>query len=332
MNSLPLSRSLSADDITIAITVYDRRNYISQAIQSALEQTIPVKVIVVEDCGPDTGLKSFVQNKFGGRIQYFRNAQRRGLFDNWNACLELCTTPFLSILHDDDFLHPEFIAAMKELIGHVPNCGLYFGRANIVDENEKIIAPTFPPMDQAWRKVTLLDFTKLNLLMPGQLIRKTAATSLGGFRPTSLYCGDYEMWCKLTAEFGAAQTAQTVCSIRHHSDWGRGTSRVERSGKIRGLTFVQQKRIAAMLKAAGKRWEFDRKQLLSESPISSTFLIQNAALFSPRMLKYNYRLLLDSKPPNWRYALFRKMAGAFGRRFLKLISACYRILARIAFH
>ena len=39
--------SLASDQITIAVTVYDRRRYIEQAISSALNQTVPVKVIVV---------------------------------------------------------------------------------------------------------------------------------------------------------------------------------------------------------------------------------------------------------------------------------------------
>src|SRR5579859_4880937 len=79
---------LSDADITIAITVYDRREFIQQAVLSALNQTQPVKVIVVEDCGPDAGLQDFVLERFGSRITYHRNPRRRGLFDNWNACIE----------------------------------------------------------------------------------------------------------------------------------------------------------------------------------------------------------------------------------------------------
>src|SRR6266545_4186650 len=106
---------ITADQITIAITVYDRRQYLAQAITSALDQTVPVRVIVVEDCGPDPTLESFVKQHFGSRVRYFRNPRRRGLFDNWNACVELCRTAWLSILHDDDFLAPCFVESMLEL-------------------------------------------------------------------------------------------------------------------------------------------------------------------------------------------------------------------------
>jgi glycosyltransferase involved in cell wall biosynthesis len=332
MNPPTSGKALSVENVTVAVTVYDRRDYIFQAIQSALDQTIRINVIVVEDSGPDTGLKSLVQEKFGSRIKYIRNARRRGLFDNWNACLELCPTPFLSILHDDDFLHPEFIEAIDELIASAPECGLYFGQTKIVDEKGREIGRPCPALKEPWRKVSLEDFAQNNLLLfPGQLFRVEAARTLGGFRSGSLYAGDYEMWAKLTNEFGAAQTARIVSSIRTHGHWGRGTSRVERSGKIRGLTFVQQKRIATMLKAKKSPTNFNRKELLSKFPISSTFLIRNASSFSPRILRYNHRLLLESRPPSWRYALFRKVARLLGPGFLKWVSKLCKTCFSIAF-
>src|SRR4051812_46766208 len=111
---------LRAEHITIAVTVFSRRDFVRDAIRSALAQTVPVRVIVVEDCGPDAGMREFITAEFGDRIQYFRNPKNRGLFDNWNACLEYCQTPWLSILHDDDLLHPHFVATMLALAKDAP--------------------------------------------------------------------------------------------------------------------------------------------------------------------------------------------------------------------
>src|SRR5215468_4935190 len=107
--------SLIAADISIAITVFNRRQYLKQAISSALKQTSRVRVMVVEDCGPDPSLQRFVEDEFRSQVAYFRNPSRRGLFGNWNACIEYCSTPWLSILHDDDFLGPAFIESMLDL-------------------------------------------------------------------------------------------------------------------------------------------------------------------------------------------------------------------------
>jgi glycosyltransferase involved in cell wall biosynthesis len=79
---------LRAEDITIAVTVYNRRDYVLAAIRSAVNQTIPVKVMVVEDCGPDATLCDFIVGESGNRIEYIRNSRIRGLFGYWNVCRE----------------------------------------------------------------------------------------------------------------------------------------------------------------------------------------------------------------------------------------------------
>ncbi len=152
--------NLSGDEITIAVTVYDRREFVEQAVASALNQTVPVRVMVVEDCGPDAGLREFVLGKFGSRIQYHRNTRRRGLFDNWNACLEYCRTPWLSILHDDDYLAPNFVAALLEQAKRDPGCGLYFGDTTVVDViGVPLPEWDHPPPARPGRHVQLEDVT-----------------------------------------------------------------------------------------------------------------------------------------------------------------------------
>src|SRR5258706_9138199 len=162
---------VTAHQITIAVKIYNRRDFLEQAVESALNQTVPVKVMVVEDCGPDPTLQEFIKGKFGSRIEYHRNARRRGLFDNWNACLELCRTPWLSILHDDDFLDPIFVEAMIELAKNAPSRGFYFGRVEVIDGDRRI-PPTDFPSSATWREIDLVTFANVNpTLFPGQLFR-----------------------------------------------------------------------------------------------------------------------------------------------------------------
>ncbi|HKQ38043.1 MAG TPA: glycosyltransferase family 2 protein, partial [Verrucomicrobiae bacterium] len=131
MTALP---PLTPDQLTIAVTVYSRREYVKRAVTSALGQTLPVRVMVVEDCGPDATLQDYVKAEFGDRIQYMRNPKRRGLFDNWNACVDYCRTPWLSILHDDDYLAPNCVESMVALARQQPGCALYYGHYKVADE------------------------------------------------------------------------------------------------------------------------------------------------------------------------------------------------------
>jgi glycosyltransferase involved in cell wall biosynthesis len=316
--------------LTIAVTVFDRREYLEQAIASALAQTVPVKVIVVEDCGPDFQVRRLVEETFGSRVSYYRNAQRRGLFDNWNACIEACETRYLSILHDDDFLHPGFAAAMSELEHHAPACGLYFGQTSAVNESGRVLRQEYPTISAPWRRVALGDFSRSHVRsFAGQMFPIAAAKAVGGFRPGSLYCGDVEMWVNLTARYGAAQINRTVAYVRHHRGWSRGTSRAERSGRLHGVLCVQQKRTLARMREQGQVVFFDRRDMLTHWPISIKSLIRSAYLFSPRLLDYNYRLLIESRAPNWRYALGQTLAKVGGPCLLRLFSRAWRLPYRL---
>jgi glycosyltransferase involved in cell wall biosynthesis len=305
---------LRAEHITIAVTVFSRREFILDAIRSALNQTIPVKVIVVEDCGPDAGLRDFILQEFGDRIAYFRNPKNRGLFDNWNACIEYCRTPWLSILHDDDLLHANFVETILSLAKVAPKRALYFGRATFLDERGKI--QSLPPVDwpNDWRDVDIRELAEECFLpFPGQLFRVADARSVGGFRRQSYLTGDWDMWFRLALKFGTAQSAVEVAFNREHYGEDRGSTRVERLGWKWALDNVQRKRNLALLRQEkGIIIPFERTKLLKCSPIPSRLLLRYARGFSRRILFYNAWLFTHSRAPNAGYAALQWLVRWFG--------------------
>jgi len=314
--------------LTIAVTVYNRRQFIKQAIASALNQTIPVRVIVVEDCGPDPTLASFIKGEFGPKIDYIRNPRRRGLFGNWNACLEVCPTAWLSILHDDDYLAPGFVEAIIDLTRHAPGHALYLGESIIVNEQGQPEARySRPPMTGDWQEIGLRDILYAPFPFPGHVFNASIAKELGGFRDGSYFCGDWEMWANLIARGGAAQTAKVVAYYRFHDSWDRGSNAVVRSGRQIPVNFVQQKRILALLPADSKV-RFDRAAFHSRSPLSVRFLLRYGASLRPRLLNYHVRLLLLSRPPHWGYAAYQHCARVGGASFVRLSSRLWNRLHR----
>jgi len=314
--------NLLARQITIAVTVFNRRRYIGQAVASALNQTVPVHVMVVEDCGPDQGLEAFVRTEFGSRIDYIRNPRRRGLFGNWNACLEYCRTPWMSILHDDDALAPVFVEAMIDLSGHLPECGLYYGTTEFMDaEGQPVDLQVYPPLQMPWRKVELGETLRTTPFpFPGHLFRVDYARALGGFREGSQFCGDWEMWSNLIARHGAAQTRTTVAYNRSHTSPERGCTGIDRNGRLRPLVFVQQKRVLRMLREAGVATRFERARFLKEAPMSVSYLLQHGARLPERILRYNVGLMLRSPPPSVPYAVFQTFTRGLGLPFVRTAS------------
>lgn len=313
---------LRAEDITIAVTVYSRRDYVCDAIRSALNQTVPVKVIVVEDCGPDPTLRDFVVKEFGDRITYIRNPKNRGLFDNWHACMEYSRTPWLSILHDDDMLRPHFVETMLRVAAAAPGRALYFGRHARLDDG-KIFPP--PPVNwgKAWADIDLQRLAEeCYLLYPGQLFRIADAQAIGGFRTASYFTGDWDMWFRLAVKYGGAQSAEELAIVRGHEGVDRGTSVVIRKGWKWALDNCQRKRNLILLKQdKGINIPFDRAKLLKDSPIPSRLILAHAQNYTQRMLGYNWWLFTRSRPPHWRYAALQGLAKLAGPKFLRLCAS-----------
>lgn len=318
---------LTAAQITIAITVYDRRRYVEEAITSAIAQTASARptVMVVEDCGPDPEIQRFITERFGTSIIYNRNSTRRGLVGNWNACLEVCKTPWLCILHDDDFLEPGFVAAMLEVHATAPGRGLYYGACRIIDASGNPVSDSTPTTELRWREMDLGDCVRSDpVCFPGQLFRVTAAQQLGGFRSASRYCADWEMWFRIGLRYGAVETNRLVANYREHHTVGRGTTAADISGRKYAYVNMQRKRHAAWLREARGEGAFDRSALQREAPMPTRFILSHAHSFSDLMLRYNAGLLDRSAPPHLGYRLFQWLARALGWRSLGWISRLLR--------
>jgi glycosyltransferase involved in cell wall biosynthesis len=316
--------NLSPEQMTIAVTVYNRRQYVQHAIASALNQTRPVRVMVVEDCGPDPTLEAFVKAEFGSRIEYFRNPTRRGLFGNWNACLELCRTEWISILHDDDFLAPNYVEAMVKLAGLMPRRALYFGVTRAVGEDGALLSKQAPERISApWEEKGLEDILFGPFWFPGHLFRVQTAIRVGKFRETSFFCGDWEMWARLMADGGGAQINEVVAFMREHGGPEKGTNKVIAAGRQYPLIYVQQKRILALLPEA-ERPKFDRSQFVKISPLPMRFLFRYADSLRPRLLNYHVRLFMMGRPHRLDYAIFQQLTRLGGVRLVKLLAMVWK--------
>ena len=304
---------VTPDTLSIAITVYSRRQYVARAIASALNQSMPVRVFVVEDCGPDATLQDYVKGEFGDRIEYIRNPKRRGLFDNWNACVDYCRTPWLSILHDDDYLAPNCVQSIVELARQQPGCALYHGYYKTVDETGTF-RPEFtaPPIGMPTRRLTLHDVYQCTpIVFAGTVFAVEAARGVGGFNPHSQFAGDWQMWSELIARYGAAATRDHVSYVLGHYGTDRGSVTVMKAGKAHALNYVQRKRVVRLMHEQGlPEQRIDRRRDQAITPISVGQLLQYAAEMSPRILTYNLQLLALSRSPNWKHA-FGKLILTF---------------------
>jgi len=106
--------------VTTVIPTYRRPALLKRAIESVLGQTAGTQRIAVYDnaSGDDTGAVVLDIARRDPRVRYHRQAANLGPFENFRFGLAEVSTPFFSLLSDDDVLLPRFyetaLSALRE--------------------------------------------------------------------------------------------------------------------------------------------------------------------------------------------------------------------------
>lgn len=132
--------------ITFAIPFHKGKKYLKQAIESTLVQTrSDWALIVVDDCGPEDGVKELVESYCDARLRYFRNEKNLGLAGNWNKCISLAQSEYVTLLHQDDVLLPNYMEMMLGAFKKYPNVSAVFCMAGMIDKDGRSIF-SFPDL------------------------------------------------------------------------------------------------------------------------------------------------------------------------------------------
>lgn len=126
-------------NIDIAITTFNRADLLERAITSVLAQTDQSFTLYVLDNQSTDNTEQLCKKLLPAPHQYIRNAENFGMTGNWNQALKTGDAQYLNILHDDDELHPDFVAKVREFIQSNPECALIHTGTDNIDQNSQVI-------------------------------------------------------------------------------------------------------------------------------------------------------------------------------------------------
>lgn len=96
--------------IEVFILTHNRLNFLKSSLESILNQTMPTRVTVIDNCSSD-GTEDYMRaaEKSFERVKYERNPSNIGYNGSFAKALALASAPFVMPFHDDDILHPDYI-------------------------------------------------------------------------------------------------------------------------------------------------------------------------------------------------------------------------------
>lgn len=123
--------------VSVAIPVFERRELVAAAVQSALAQEIDgLDVVVVDNCSQDGTwelLRGLAGENADPRLRCLRNERNLGLFGNFNRCASELRGDYALFLGSDDRLEPGFLAQAVSLLDAAPSAVLLSSRGRLID-------------------------------------------------------------------------------------------------------------------------------------------------------------------------------------------------------
>jgi glycosyltransferase involved in cell wall biosynthesis len=169
--------------VSIIIPCYNMREYVGEAICSALAQTYVDKEIIVVNDGSTDGSLAEISNYRVGIV----SKKNEGLAAARNSGIKAALGELILPLDADDRLDPQYlektVPLMKPAIGVVSTDMVYFGT------HSNRLRPTH---------TTLSQVTQYNGMPVCSLIRKRALEEVGGYKSImNEGCEDWELWVSI---------------------------------------------------------------------------------------------------------------------------------------
>lgn len=175
--------------VAAVIAVYNGREHIISAIESILNQTVPVEQIVIVDDGSTDGSVELIQtyvdsNPFAQRLVKIVRQPNGGQGFARNTGVYNSTSELIGFLDQDDTWEPNHVREMAHHFAADPSLGWVYTDFNEIDENNRFIRRQFLAK-QSYRKpinsIFGLISRDLMMLPSASLIRKEAFQAIGGF-------------------------------------------------------------------------------------------------------------------------------------------------------
>lgn len=173
----------AGSDVTIVVSCFQQEDFIAEALNSALRQTWPTRLLMVDDGSTDRSLT--IARDLGVDCHPLPH---RGALATFRAGVSLVETPFYCLLNGDDILDSEYVQSTRPAMDD-PNVGFVYTGF----EWFGAVSRTFGARPYDGRALAFG-----NYVHAASLTRKLAYESVGGFDDRfSDHHEDWALWLAL---------------------------------------------------------------------------------------------------------------------------------------
>jgi glycosyltransferase involved in cell wall biosynthesis len=230
-------------EISVYITSYNQREYLVEAIESVLAQTLPAgQIVIVDDCSQD-GSQELIA---GYASQYpvitpIFHKQNQGVARTRNDALAAVTADYVTYVDGDDRFLPTKLQKEAKLLQSNPAAQIAFSDVFHIRADGKRVGRWAtrekPPQGYVFPQVFGRDFPGGNLFR-NELVDYRAWRQIGDYDPSLNLYEDYDMRIRLTKQLRVAYCDEPLSEYRRHDT---GLRNIQAMRKVATFDYIREK-------------------------------------------------------------------------------------------
>lgn len=216
-----MRNNIQEDDvlITVLMTVYCGKEYLSEAIESILNQTLKdFEFLIINEYGSDEDTTAILQNYASqdSRIKLIQNDTRLGFSASLNKGLKLARGKYIARMDPDDISVPKRLELQYRFMERHPEYILCGGNIRYINDN--VLS------HHVQRYLTKSSQIKTSLLFicefshPTIMFRRSDMEQNGYLYDENIKTEDYELWSRIVYKHKTANLGKILLHYRIHGN------------------------------------------------------------------------------------------------------------------
>jgi glycosyltransferase involved in cell wall biosynthesis len=204
--------------VSIILPTYDRLEYLKEAVESVLAQTVADWELIVVDDGSADASVPWLEAIGDRRIAVVRQAHTGNRSRLRNIALSCARADWIAFIDSDDRWKPAKLE--RQLAYHAANPAIrwsYTARTMIDSNGQPLSAALFnrwePYSGRILEQVLALE---ANIALPSVMAERTLLREAGGFDEAWLAAQDFELWLRLAERCDCGVVDEPLVEIRKH--------------------------------------------------------------------------------------------------------------------
>lgn len=207
--------------VSIIIAVYNRRRFLAEAIESALNQSFQDCEIIIINDGSTEDIFSVVEpylKMHSSKMRYIWQ-ENQGAVATRNRGIKESSGKYIAYLDCDDAFLPDKLAKSVEFLEQNHDYAMVYSDMWIINAQGDYMQEWLSSKKQWAEGYIFTNLLKQCFIIPSNIvIRRSAFDQAGDFSPEVPFEHDFELWLRFARHYKIGLIKETLVKYRQHSE------------------------------------------------------------------------------------------------------------------